>query len=477
VGRQAYTGRSAGYPALTTTTINLGSAYAGQTVKMRFRIGSDQASAGAGWEIDSVGFTGITNTPFPRLIADRGVCINRPPAANAGADFAADERTQVTLSSSASTDPDNDPLTARWTQLTGPTVTLVNGVFTAPEVAADATLSFQLIVDDGALDSTPDTVVVTVRQVNRAPTANAGTAQTVDERSVVMLTGSGGDPDSDALTFAWSQVSGPAVTFSDATAESPQFTAPEVSADEMVVLELVVSDGALTASSQVRITVRQVNRAPTVTVTVPATAPERTVVTLAATATDADGEPLTYQWRQTGGTAVTLLNATSPSASFTAPEVQSATALTFEVVVSDGSLDATASGSVSITDVNRPPVVVLDPASGDVKAGEVVSLDASQSSDPDGDALTFAWTQTGGEPAALQNASAAVASFTMPKTGDVSFTVTVSDPAGATSTASLTFRALASPTGCGCTSSSGLFAGVLPLLMLLTLRRRRRSAL
>ncbi len=473
LGRQAYTGKSPGYPAFTTTTLDLGGAYGSQTVKVRFRIGSDQASAGAGWDLDSVGFTGITNTPFPRLIADRGVCVNRRPLANAGADFTADERTQVTLFASASTDPDNDPLTARWTQLTGPTVTLVNGVFTAPEVTADATLSFELIVNDGALDSAADTVVVTVRQVNRAPTANAGSDQTVEERTPVTLTGVGSDPDADAITFAWSQLSGPAVTLSDASAESPQFTAPEVSADEVVRLELVVSDGSLTASSQVRLTVRQVNQGPAVIVTAPATAPERTTVSMSATASDLDSDPLTYQWRQTGGATVTLLTPTAPTASFLAPEVTSATPLTFEVVVSDGNLNATGLASVSITDFNRAPVVVLAFESRDVKPGELINLDASGSSDPDGDALTFAWAQTGGDAAALQSAQTAVASFTMPKTGELSFAVTVSDTAGASSRGTLTFRALGGPTGCGCSSSSGLFAGALPLLMLLALRRRR----
>lgn len=442
-------------------------------MKVRFRIGSDQASAGAGWDLDSVGFTGITNTPFPRLIADRGVCVNRRPLANAGADFTAAERTRVTLFASASTDPDNDPLTAGWTQLTGPTVTLVNGVFTAPEVTADATLSFELIVSDGALDSAADTVVVTVRQVNRAPTANAGSDQTVDERTRVTLTGVGSDPDADAITFAWSQRSGPAVTLSDASAESPQFTAPEVSADEVVRLELVVSDGSLTASSQVRLTVRQVNQRPAVIVTAPATAPERTTVSMSATASDLDSDPLTYQWRQTGGATVTLLTPTAPTASFLAPEVTSATPLTFEVVVSDGNLNATGLASVSITDFNRAPVVVLAFESRDVKPGELINLDASGSSDPDGDGLTFAWAQTGGDTAAIQSAQTAVASFTMPKTGELSFAVTVSDTAGASSRGTLTFRALGEPTGCGCSSNSGLFDGALPLLMLLALRRRR----
>ena len=194
-------------------------------------------------------------------------------------------------------------------------------------------------------------------------------------------------------------------------------------------------------------------------------------MSMTAVASDLDADPLTYQWRQTGGTVVTLLTPTASTASFVAPEVSSSAALTFEVTVSDGNLNGTASGSLNITNANRPPVVVLAGMSREAKPGEVISLDASGSSDPDGDPLSFVWSQTAGEVISVESAQAPVATFTMPKTGEVTFTVTVRDPAGASSQDHLSFRATAG--GCGCSSSSGLFANALPLLMLLALRRRR----
>jgi hypothetical protein len=472
VGRQAFTGSSAGYPQFVSSTLDLGPAYAGQTVQVRLRIGSDAAVGGLGWELDSIGFTGITNTPFPTLVADRGLCINRPPVANAGPDLVVDERTPVALSSAASTDPDGNPLTARWVQQGGPMVTLTNGAFTAPEVTADTALTFQLIVNDGTVDSAPDTVQVTVRQVNRSPVAAAGPDQAVDERTLVTLAGSGSDPDGDPLTFSWTQVSGPPVALSDSASLTAQFTAPEVTADAEVVLQLVVSDGTLPwASSQVTIAVRQVNREPSVTVSIPANAPERSVVSLSATGSDPDSDALTYSWTQTSGPPVTLLTPSSATATFVAPEVTtSPVALSFQVAVSDGVATASATGTVNITEVNRPPVAVIAGSSRDVTAGEVVSLDASGSSDPDGDPLTFAWTQSGAAP--LEGADTAVATVTMPTSGTLDFTVTVSDPAGAKGEASITLRAApVAPKGCGCSSSSGVFLGVI----LLALRRRRRD--
>jgi uncharacterized protein (TIGR03382 family) len=76
----------------------------------------------------------------------------------------------VTLDGSGSTDADSDPLTYHWTQVAGPTATLsftnpAKPTFTAPLVNADAVLTFQLVVDDGKVFSTPSTVDITVHDL------------------------------------------------------------------------------------------------------------------------------------------------------------------------------------------------------------------------------------------------------------------------------------------------------------------------
>jgi hypothetical protein len=77
-GRQAFVGRNASFPARDTVSLNLGTALAGQTVRIRFRIGTDAASSDIGWEIDNIGFQGITNKPFPAFIADQSKCRGVP---------------------------------------------------------------------------------------------------------------------------------------------------------------------------------------------------------------------------------------------------------------------------------------------------------------------------------------------------------------------------------------------------------------
>ncbi|HWT00633.1 MAG TPA: M36 family metallopeptidase [Pyrinomonadaceae bacterium] len=72
--QQAFIGQSAGYPAFTTATLDLGTTYQGQTVQIRFRAASDGAAGAPGWDVASVNFTGIDNTPFTTLVAEAGPC-------------------------------------------------------------------------------------------------------------------------------------------------------------------------------------------------------------------------------------------------------------------------------------------------------------------------------------------------------------------------------------------------------------------
>jgi hypothetical protein len=73
-GRQAYSGVSAGYPARTPVSLNFGNAFAGMTVMVRFRIGTDDAASQVGWNIDDIEVDGIANTPFPIQIPETATC-------------------------------------------------------------------------------------------------------------------------------------------------------------------------------------------------------------------------------------------------------------------------------------------------------------------------------------------------------------------------------------------------------------------
>ena len=187
---------------------------------------------------------------------------------------------------------------------------------------------------------------------NQVPTANAGADQTVTGGSAVTLNGSGSsDPRGRTLSYQWQQTGGsPTVTLTDANSAIATFAAPNQATT--LTFQLTVNNNAGGTASDTTL----------VTVTAPAppnqspvanAGPDQTVTAGATVnlngggSSDPDGDPLTFQWQQTAGTpTVTLNNANTAAASFTAPN-QAAT-LTFQLTVSDGN-GGTASDTAVVT--------------------------------------------------------------------------------------------------------------------------------
>jgi predicted secreted protein len=157
---------------------------------------------------------------------------------------------------------------------------------------------------------------------------------------------------------------------------------------------------------------------------------------------DTDGTIASYAWAQTGTPAVTLTGATSAKATFVAPQVTSATTLTFTLTVKDNG-GATGSASVVITvkPENRLPVANAGPAQTVVQ-GATVTLDGSGSSDPDGTIASYAWAQSAGPTAAVSGATSAKPSFVAAALGTFTFTLTVTDDAGGTASQTVTITVM-----------------------------------
>ena len=156
--------------------------------------------------------------------------LNSAPVAEAGIDQSSSTGAVVTLDGSGSSDADGDTLTYSWaftSKPAGSNATLSDSTVVNPSFTADVAGAYvvRLVVNDGTVDSDPDTVTITASKLNSAPVAEAGIDQSSSAGAAVTLDGSGSsDADGDTLTYSWAFTSKPAgsnATLSDSTVVNP----------------------------------------------------------------------------------------------------------------------------------------------------------------------------------------------------------------------------------------------------------------
>ncbi len=302
--------------------------------------------------------------------------VNDAPRVNAGPDIMLTALGSVALQGTVTDDglPENGKLTTRWQVVAGSAAavsfddaarTTATATFTAP---GDYTL--RLTALDGAA-AAHDELTVSIRLPNEAPAVEAGADFEVTVGTLATLNGSVTDdnqPEGGALVAQWSVISGApeAVAFDNGgdPAAAARFTAVGV-----FTLRLTASDGDLTASDTVSVTVVPVpNLPPTVHAGPPQEIALYAACRLLGGAED-DGLPepgaLSLLWEQTAGPGAAVISDVSqarPAVSFPAAGVYS-----FRLTASDGDLSASADTSVFVSLANQPP---------QVNAGEDFEMDA-----------------------------------------------------------------------------------------------------
>jgi RHS repeat-associated protein len=330
------------------------------------------------------------------------VTLNSPPVADSGPDQRVFVGDPVQLTGAGSSDVDGDRLTFRWSFSSRPAGSgaslsdpaAVNPTFTVDRAG---TYVVQLIVNDGTVDSVPDTV--SIRTDNTGPVADAGPGQTVFVGDTVTLDGTGStDVDGDDLTYAWSLTSRPTgstAVLSDPAAALPTFTADKAGT---YIAQLIVNDG-LASSAPDTVTISTRNSKPVANAGPDQAARVGATVQLDGSgSSDADDDVLAFQWAITGapaGSTATISDPSVPDPTFSpdrpgtyliqlivndGTEASDPDSLLVEVddalvAVPDVVGQTQASAESAITGAGLAVGTVTTQSSGTVPAGSVISQD------------------------------------------------------------------------------------------------------
>ncbi|MND62316.1 Peptidase S24-like protein [compost metagenome] len=283
-----------------------------------------------------------------------------------------------------STDVDGDTLIAeKGTDPTNGTVVVnPDGTYTyTPKPGFNGKDSFEIVVKDGKGGETKVVVDVTVTPVNDAPVAS-NDSKTTNEDTPVNGKVAATDPDGDTLIFTKGNnpSNGTVVVNPDGT-----YTyTPNTDFNGKDSFEIVIKDGKGGETTVViEVTVNPVNDAP-VASNDSKTTNEDTPVNGKVTATDAEGDALTFTKgsNPTNGSVVVNIDGTytyTPNADFNGKD-------SFDFIIKDGKGGETKVViDVTVTPVNDAPIVTVDPVSTDENkpvTGKVTAKDA------DGDAPT-----------------------------------------------------------------------------------------
>lgn len=247
-----------------------------------------------------------------------------------------------------------------------------------------------LVATDGTGLSTTQNFTIVVANVNDAPVFTPVANQSGAEGAAIQFSVTATDPDQDPLTISYASADlPPAATFDGVT-----FRWPTTFDDAgTYTATFTADDGELSATIDVTITVGGSNRAPILDPIADLTIIEGETGAFSASATDPDGDPLTFS-----AVAVGAPDAFDSGANFDVdtaafswtPDFESAG--TYEILVTVSDQNATDSQTVFVTieNQNRSPAISSTPVT-EALEDEPYTY-AVEAGDPDGDGLFFSLT-------------------------------------------------------------------------------------
>ncbi|GIL23255.1 MAG: hypothetical protein BroJett042_17680 [Bacteroidota bacterium] len=368
---------------------------------------------------------------------------NQAPVVVASNDVTITLPTNSTTLTAVASDPDGSIANYLWTNTSGPSSPTMSGITTATLDVSNliaGTYIFKITVTDNEGATAFDNVTVVVQSAtNQTPIANAGADQSITlPTNSTNFVGSGLDSDGSIVSYQWTQISGGAITLTNANTSS--LTVSGAVAGTYIFRLTVTDDDGATGLDDVTLTVNPaaVNQVPIVsagsnqTISLP-----QNSLNLTGSGSDPDGSIASYLWSKVSGPTVVLTNQNTPVVSLS--NLLEGT-YTFRLTVTDN-LGATAQADVTVTVL---PAVVNQPPVSNAGADIILTLPTNSTtifgagSDPDGTIVTYNWIKVSGPAATLANETTATLSVSDLVEGVYVFRLNVTDEDLATSTDEMT---------------------------------------
>jgi subtilisin family serine protease/subtilisin-like proprotein convertase family protein len=271
----------------------------------------------------------------------------------------------------------------------------------APDYETKATYTAIVSANDGSNLSTQD-ITINVNNINEAPVFSSSSASfNVVENQAAIGTVTATDPDSPPSgsrdTISYSITGGQGILVSDTGVLSFQtfgaYSAPDYENKNFYTTTVTASDGILSDSINVEINIININdNSPTINSSTTFSAAENQTAIGTVTATDADGDDVTF----TVSGSELLITSVGVITFASAPDYETKSTYTATVTASDGTNTSTQDITVNVTDVDENvdtgPVFTSDStfevAENQLVIGEVTATD------PDGDSISFSTTST-----------------------------------------------------------------------------------
>ncbi|WP_442483675.1 PKD domain-containing protein [Aeoliella sp. SH292] len=309
------------------------------------------------------------------------------------------QRSPITLTAAKTTDPNGDAITFSWEVIASPEDSqwsLVGASSAVASIEANTPGEYRVRVtaSDGTLSAT-DVLTVTFAQ-NQTPTADASLSKltgVAGRHTATLDARASTDPENDTLTYQWQILSGPDVRTASLGNKNTATTTFAAMVPGVYEIRLTTSDGLATDSTVVEI-VMAPNQPPVADAS-------RSVKSItfgagnarldATASADPDDTSLTYSWRVVASSNQSTPTISSKNSAITTLNPTMAGVYAVELTVSDGLSSDTDFILITVTG-NQAPLADASASDAVVVEGQFPRLNASLSSDPDGDRLEYRWS-------------------------------------------------------------------------------------